>query len=408
MKKWIWPILLIYLSVNQCTVFAKEKVSLQLRWDHQFQFAGYYAAKWQGFYEQAGLEVEIRSALQGQEILKAVEEVESGRADFGIGAADILKACDNGAELVVVTSIFQHSGAAFYAREDSSLEVPSDFLKMKVARRIDDLLDVEFQVLMKAEGIAPQKISAYPHQPGIDHLISREVDLIPGYIINIPYLAKASGYALKELKPLTYGIDFYGDSIFTSAEMARRKPDLVKRFRDASIKGWKYALQNPEKMVARISQELPRINTVQDLIAFNRFQSKEILGLIRYPEVEIGNVNPERWKRMHHDLMKIEILKHPLKIENLVFDPDKQSRELEEKILYSLRTIVFLSLFTIVLGIVWIKTLRHKVSQQTDSLVKANNRLQESENRFNLALKATRDGVYDWNLETNEIAYSSA
>jgi ABC-type nitrate/sulfonate/bicarbonate transport system substrate-binding protein len=251
-KKWIWPILLIYLSVNQCTVFAKEKVSLQLRWDHQFQFAGYYAAKWQGFYEQAGLEVEIRSALQGQEIVKAVEEVESGRADFGIGAADILKACDNGAELVVVTSIFQHSGAAFYAREDSSLEVPSDFLKMKVARRIDDLLDVEFQVLMKAEGIDPQKISAYPHQPGIDHLISREVDLIPGYIINIPYVAKTSGYALKELKPLTYGIDFYGDSIFTSAEMARRNPDLVKRFRNMLFKTRKKSL--PEFL--RICPEL--------------------------------------------------------------------------------------------------------------------------------------------------------
>lgn len=42
---------------------AAEKVALQLRWDHRFQFAGYYAALWQGYYADAGLDVEIRSAF---------------------------------------------------------------------------------------------------------------------------------------------------------------------------------------------------------------------------------------------------------------------------------------------------------------------------------------------------------
>lgn len=409
MKKWIWLILLLCLAFfNESPGLAKEKVSLQLRWDNQFQFAGYYAAKWQGFYEQAGLEVDIRPAVCEQGILRAVKEVESGRADFGIGAADILKACDDGAELVVVASIFQHYGAAFYARQDSSPVAPADFLKLKVSRRIDDLIDVEFQVLMKAEGIDPHRIKAYPHQPGIDHLISGKVDLIPGYVINIPYTAKTMGYSLKEIKPLSYGIDFYGDSIFTSRKVAQGNPDLVKRFRDASIKGWKYALQNREEMVAKISQNLVRTKTVENISDFNRFQSETILGLIRYPEVEIGNINPDRWEKMSNDLIKVGLLKKPLLIKNMLFDPNRELREKKEKLLYSLRSIVLLAIVTIALAFIWIKTLRLKVAQQTTSLAAANERLQESENRFNLALKASQDGVFDWNLVTNDITYSRA
>ncbi|MDP6566394.1 MAG: ABC transporter substrate-binding protein, partial [Alphaproteobacteria bacterium] len=89
---------------------AADKVVLQLRWDHQFQFAGYYAAQWQGFYRDAGLEVEIRSAVgPDRKAVKAIEEVMAGRADFDIGAADVLVARDRGSPLLILASIFQRS-----------------------------------------------------------------------------------------------------------------------------------------------------------------------------------------------------------------------------------------------------------------------------------------------------------
>ncbi|MCH7486536.1 MAG: PAS domain S-box protein [Proteobacteria bacterium] len=70
---------------------AAEKVVLQLCSDHQFQFAGYYAAKWKGYYDEAGLDVEFRSAIgPDKQIHGAVKEVSEGRADFGVGSADII------------------------------------------------------------------------------------------------------------------------------------------------------------------------------------------------------------------------------------------------------------------------------------------------------------------------------
>ena len=59
---------------------AADKVVLQLRWNHQFQFAGYYAALWNGYYAAAGLDVDIRSAMTPDiKVLSAVDEVSAAR-----------------------------------------------------------------------------------------------------------------------------------------------------------------------------------------------------------------------------------------------------------------------------------------------------------------------------------------
>jgi len=91
-------------------VSAQERVALQLRWDHQFQFAGYYAAQWQGYYQESGLDVDIRSAVTASGTIRsAIQEVSGGGAEFGIGAADILVAHNDGHDLMVLASIFQTS-----------------------------------------------------------------------------------------------------------------------------------------------------------------------------------------------------------------------------------------------------------------------------------------------------------
>src|SRR3954452_12644024 len=127
------------------TATAADKVSLQLRWDHQFQFAGYYAALWQGYYRAVGLEVDVRPALRpgGAEGDDAVRAVQAGEADFGIGDANVLLGDERGPPLAVLASIFQTSGAALYARADTPLERPADLLALRPARKPGDLLDVE-------------------------------------------------------------------------------------------------------------------------------------------------------------------------------------------------------------------------------------------------------------------------
>jgi len=82
---------------------ALDVVTLQLKWSHQFQFAGYYAALEKGFYRDAGLQVEIR---EGGPNVDAIEDVVAGRADFGVGTSGALIARARGQNIVVLAAVF--------------------------------------------------------------------------------------------------------------------------------------------------------------------------------------------------------------------------------------------------------------------------------------------------------------
>jgi ABC-type nitrate/sulfonate/bicarbonate transport system substrate-binding protein len=75
---------------------ALDVVTLQLKWRHQFQFAGYYAALEKGFYREDGLEVEIR---EGGPNVDAIDDVVTGRADFGVGTSGALIARTRGQQV---------------------------------------------------------------------------------------------------------------------------------------------------------------------------------------------------------------------------------------------------------------------------------------------------------------------
>ena len=83
-----------------------RKVVLQLKWTHQFQFAGYYAAQKLGYYKDENLEVEIKP---GGPWIDVMDEVLSGRADFGVGTSEVILDYAKGKPVVVLGVIYQHS-----------------------------------------------------------------------------------------------------------------------------------------------------------------------------------------------------------------------------------------------------------------------------------------------------------
>ncbi|GAB3473597.1 ABC transporter substrate-binding protein [Polaromonas eurypsychrophila] len=92
-----------------------ERVTLQLKWRHQFQFAGYYAAQAKGFYRDEGLEVTIR---EGGPDRPPVTTVLSGQAQYSIGDSDLVTSRINGQPIVALAAIFQHSPYVILSRQD--------------------------------------------------------------------------------------------------------------------------------------------------------------------------------------------------------------------------------------------------------------------------------------------------
>lgn len=317
-------LLITFLLIIHVYLFSSEEITLQLRWDHQFQFAGYYAALWEGYYEDAGLKVEIKSALtEDGKILSPTEEVSKGNADFGIGAADILLANDKGSSLVVNSVIFQQSAAMFYSLGETEFNSLYDMLKLKVARNLNDLIDIELQAMVRAEGINSSNITAYQHKPGFQHLLDGSVDILPGYSISVPYELNKINVQYKSISPSEYGIDFYGDSLFSSKEFVKNNREIVLKFIEASHRGWAYALENSDEIASLISRGLERKAEVEDFEDFNRFQISGVRELTLYPFVSLGNINPHRWEMMFQSLKETGLVVNDLEISELIYDTVK-------------------------------------------------------------------------------------
>ena len=105
-------------------------VRLQLKWRHQFQFAGFYAALEKGYYREAGFAVTIIPATPGTD---PVETVLKGGADFGVASSELVLRYAEGDPVVVLASIFQHSPLTLFVRRDAGINTVRDLAGRKVA-----------------------------------------------------------------------------------------------------------------------------------------------------------------------------------------------------------------------------------------------------------------------------------
>ncbi|MDP6811648.1 MAG: ABC transporter substrate-binding protein [Alphaproteobacteria bacterium] len=369
---------------------AADKVVLQLRWDHQFQFAGYYAAQWQGFYRDAGLEVEIRSAVgPDRKAVKAIEEVMAGRADFDIGAADVLVARDRGSPLLILASIFQRSPTVIVARVETGVSSPADLAGLRVLRFVGDTTDVELQTMLRAEGIDPQTIKPYQANwdgRSFDLLRQGRIDAYAGFSLTANWRARETGLDITTLHPASYGIDFYGDSLFTSEAMAKRDSDLVQRFAAASLQGWRHALDHPKQTAERIATTLRRTYPADDILAFNLFQAEEIKRLTSYPLIELGHTNPRRWGAMARALRQAGLVRREMDAAELIFDP---ARDAIERATFA-RNVAWLSAAGIsgllLVAFVWTSLLRRRVTAVAGDL-------RESEARYRSIFDNAQVGI---------------
>ena len=369
---------------------ASDSVVLRLRWDHQFQFAGYYAAQWQGYYADAGLNVEIRSAFAPDgKFHSATREVAEGNADFGVGGADILKARDRGAPLVVLASVLQQSPVAFYALRGTRLESPADLVGKRVATlSTDSIANVELRAMLRAEHIDPDLVEVRPitEKLGLYDLVRGHADVVAGYTISAAWVAQELGVNLTQLRPAAYGIDFYGSAIFAHQRLIDSTPGLAERFTAASLKGWEYALQHPIEIADRISTEFTRTIPIGDVKSFNRYQIEPVARLTNYPVVQLGHVNPSRWKLMHEALTEAGQTSGMLDLDAFIYNPERLKRAREMRLQQMLLVGVGLLSAVALLGFTLAWLLKRKVLHRTLDLA-------HSETRFKNLIEGSIQGI---------------
>ncbi len=266
-------------------LFAAEKVRLQLKWQHGFQFAGYYAAEQQGYYAQAGLKVELVAATPG---LKVLDEVMAGRAQFGVGTSSLLLDYAKGQDVRLLANVFQHSALVLLSRPTAA---GPDIQALRGQKVMLESGAEELQAYLSREGLTAQAYQLIEHRTSLPDLINGQVAAVSAYSSNEPLILQQAGIAYHQFTPRSAGIDFYGDNLFTNNKLWQKKPELVEKFRVASLRGWSYAMQHPAEVIEYMQQRYPTDTSRAMLLA----EAAAMQSLLQTDLIEPGYINPERW-----------------------------------------------------------------------------------------------------------------
>ncbi|WP_159931169.1 GGDEF domain-containing protein [Oceanicoccus sp. KOV_DT_Chl] len=293
-----------------------EPIRFQLRWHHQFQFAGYYAAKEKGFYQQAGFDVTL---VAGSPERQPVTEVLAGRAQYGEANSEVLLERLRGTPIVALAAIFQHSPSVLVTLKSSGIKQPADLVGKRVMSVGDDA-DAGFLAMFLAQKIDPKQVDMIPSSYQIQDLVDGKADAFNSYLTNEPFYLEERGIEYNLINPRDYGIDFYSDILFTTEQEVQRNPERAARFKQATIQGWNYALAHPEEIIQIIRSKYNSKKSLNHM----RFEALSVQELIMPQFVEVGYMNPQRFEQMANVFLQQSMVDNIDKLAGFVFTENKK------------------------------------------------------------------------------------
>ena len=300
------------------SLFAQElkKVSLQLSWFDQFQFAGYYMAKEKGFYKDAGLDVEIKPFQFGIDIPK---DVSDGKLDFAVGRETLILERTKDRNIVALYALFQATPLILVSTKESGINTINDFSNKKVMTTIDDASEVSLKAMIVSNKVKLENLTFLKHTHDIDDLINKNTDVISAYISKSPYELQKKGIEYNLFDPKKFGFDMYSDMLFTSENLINNDLETVLKFRKASLKGWEYAYSNIEESVNVIIDKYNSKDLKKNELIY---EAKELRKLSYFNTANLGEIKKDKIQRIYDLYNLMGLVPKPVDLEKFVFDMD--------------------------------------------------------------------------------------
>jgi len=251
--------LLVSITVLSLAVFRHWKgkrtrltpVRVQLKWKNQAQFAGFYVAKANKYYEAAGLDVQL---LEGGLDKPAIQAVVSGTAEFGvIGPEAILLARSRNVDVTAIAVIYQKSPFCLFTLDRYPVRKIADLKGKSVGVLYGSNELIGYRTMLKHAGLEVRRDNIHEVlvQYDLGALRTGEVQAFPGYSIDE---ADDLQEECDNAKPSNSGCNVhvlegsdvgnFGDTLFTTGRYIENNRSVVEKFVQATLKGWQYALTN--------------------------------------------------------------------------------------------------------------------------------------------------------------------
>ncbi len=282
---------------------AAQAVKLSLNFLPHGGHIGFFVAKDRGFYREAGLEVEIQ---KGEGSADAVVRAASGVVDFAFAdLGSLVVARSRGLKLKAVAAVTDKDPSVIIALKSAGIRTPKDLEGKTIGAATGSSLRDTWPALAAANHVDMAKVRwvDMPASAYVASLLSRKVDAIATFVSSSPNYrvqARRIGEDVSILFYADFGVDTYGPGIVTTERLIRESPDLVRRFVEASLRGYAWAVGHPEEAARSFLKANPEAS-------LERARAEEQIqaDLMLTPAVARGGLGhyDERKVRRTRDLM---------------------------------------------------------------------------------------------------------
>ena len=286
---------------------AADKVTFGTNWIAEAEHGGFYQAVADGTYARYGLEVRI---VPGGPQINNRLLLAAGKLDFVMGAnlLQAFAAVEQRIPTVIVAALFQKDPQVLIAHPDAGVESFGDLKRLNILVSKEGLATY-YQWLMSEHGFREERVRPYTFNP--QPFLADNKLAMQGYVTSEPFVLEKQG----RIKPKIFlladqGFDTYSTTIETRVELTQKKPDLVRRFVDASIIGWYNYLYGDNR---RANELIKRHNAemTDDLIAYSIVKMKEY-GIVDSGDsltLGIGAMTEARVKSFFDKMVKAGVVK---------------------------------------------------------------------------------------------------
>jgi NitT/TauT family transport system substrate-binding protein len=300
----------IYISVskNRQRSQSHSNVQVRLKWLHQAQFAGFYAAEQRGFYRQEGLTVSLKP---GGVEFPAIQAVTSGAEEFGVAGADqIILSRAQGAPVVAVAVIYRVTPMVLFSFSESNIRTAADLAGRRVGVKLGGNEELTYRAILRAAKVDASTVHEVPVKYDMTPLFEKIVDVWPGYLINEVLVARERGRQVAIINPKDYGVTLYADTLFTTEKFIKENPEVVLKFTRATLKGWQFATENPDETTSFVLAFDSKLQYPHE-----RAMLQESIPLLKPDSKPIGWMDRNDWEELQKLLLDLKFMKSPIDVD---------------------------------------------------------------------------------------------
>lgn len=282
-----------------------KKVSFISQWSPQAQFAGYYVAYEEGLYKKHGIDLSI---LQGGPRRPPTELLEREEADFGtVWLSTAIQKRSQGVKLINIAQMVQRSSLMLVAKKSRGINRPEDLQGKRIGLWGSDFR-IQPLAFFRKYGLAVEVI---PQFHSVNLFLRDGVDAASAMWYNEYHTILNAGIDASELTLFFYhdhGLNFPEDGIYVTERTLKKDPELACAFVRASVEGWLYAFQNPERALDIVLKYMTAANIPANRV-HQRWMLERIKDIMIADGKQIGVLVKEDYARVGGELKKAGLIK---------------------------------------------------------------------------------------------------